>query len=70
VGGSLIPDRWPGTLGREKAREPRLVGPAHRFGGGSTDERNGMRVYSVGNTAGNRSGGESSEGRIPRALPV
>jgi len=39
----------PGTLGRAKAQEPRPIGPAHRFGGGSTDRRNGKWVLPGGN---------------------
>jgi len=36
--------RPPGTHGRVKAQEPRPVGPALRFGGGSTDGTNGTWV--------------------------
>jgi hypothetical protein len=42
--GALNPRQSPGTPGRVKAQKPRLVGPALRFGGGITDERNGTWV--------------------------
>jgi hypothetical protein len=45
----LILRRSPGTLGRGKAQKPGPVGPAHRFGGGSTDWSNGMWALPCGN---------------------
>jgi hypothetical protein len=49
--GELNPVRSLGTPERVEARKPRPVGPAHRFGGGITDGRNGRRVHPRGNAA-------------------
>jgi hypothetical protein len=55
-----------GLLARVKPQEPGLIGPAHRYGGGSTDGWNGKWVHPGGNTPdtlreGNAPKGESQE---------
>jgi hypothetical protein len=55
-------------LGQYPEAAARWAGP--RFGGGNTDEKNGMWVSRGGNASGARFGGESSAGRIPRAPPA
>jgi hypothetical protein len=49
--GELNPVRSPGTPGRVKTQKPRPVGPAHRFGGGITDGKNGTWAHPRGNAA-------------------
>jgi hypothetical protein len=51
VAGRLIPAVPPGIPGRAEPQKPRLVGPAHRFGGGITDDANGTWVLPRGNAA-------------------
>jgi len=45
----LNTQRAQGTLGRVEAQEPRLDGPANRFGGGSNVKGNGTWVLACGN---------------------
>jgi len=68
--GGLNPCRVRGTLGRVESQEPRPIGPAQRYGGGSTDRLNGRRAHLSANTGGYLPRGERSEGWIPWALPV
>jgi hypothetical protein len=39
----------PGTLERVKAQEPRLAGPARRYGDEKNGRKNGMWVHPSGN---------------------
>jgi hypothetical protein len=69
--GELTPVRLPGTLGRVKARKPRLVGPAHplRRAGIPTGET--VRGFTYrGNAAGTFREEKAPQGRIPGAPPV
>jgi hypothetical protein len=64
--GALITRRAPGTSGRVKAQEPRPSGPAISLSGETVYRMAKRYVGSSGRKrAGNLSGGEGSEGRIP-----
>ena len=58
-----------GTLGRVKARKPRLVGPTLGLLGarGKSSQGNGRRVHPGRKRLGVLSGGKHSEGRNPRS---
>jgi hypothetical protein len=54
----------------KKTQEPRLAGPARCYGIGKNGGENGRWGNKGQRCPGNLARGETSEGRIPRALPV
>jgi hypothetical protein len=69
--GELTPVRLPGTLGRVKARKPRLVGPAHPLRRAGIPTRETVCGFTYrGNAAGTFREEKAPQGRIPGAPPA